>query len=517
MGAVTRSQVAGWDANALAAVATMVAPRVQQIDDSADKMRSSIDGLHWSGTARGAADDRADRENQQMRKVGSAFDDLAAACMAGARAMEPMIAGLTRTASNLESDNFDVAEDWTVTDKHNYSAAIAACGDNAQAQNQVRQLQKQRGDEAATSTVSLKRLAVALGTADQNCAAAINAANVEISSLTPATAALNGTIAGKDLADLKSGTATADELARLHAAAQLTDEQKTDLVGGKPVNLTQGQFDYLRQVMRAQDGMSVQDIDKMTSALPQGNQADLANAMQLVSSPNVHTASVLTAGAVPTVADHGGMSQLPTPVRTLLTDNPVSMHTNWTAAGPFTTADVSRAGDFKALTNIMGRGDQSLAQGSDVDRGLLKQGAEIAGATGRPNVTMTMEGRGVHDSEVGSLADRLLGAGGHDAQAVHDFVTGSNMASTVDHGGSYNASDHVLEVLQHKWDPGQHGAANMFASIGESAGQPLDSFANKQGGESASALAQIMASHSATLSQNMPNQGTTRSGRSIPN
>ncbi|MFI5782627.1 hypothetical protein [Nocardia sp. NPDC051570] len=473
--APTRSQVDHWDTTRLGNVGKVVAGNVVNIDNAADSMLRTITGMHWSGEAYNAACDRADREDRQMRKVGSAFDRLATACTQGAAAMGPIIDSLKSATRGLESDHFQVGDDWTVTDKLTTTD---------------KSLQQRRAEEATNETVRLQKLAGDLGAADQQCAQAAGDALKDIGLLTPALAGLTGSTAQSDVDDLRTGHPTQAELDRIHAATQLTDQQKRDLAEGRPVDMPQGQYDYLRGLMRAMDGSSVDDISKLASALPADRQGDLANAMQLISNPQVQTASVLHPGDAPSVIDRGGLGQLPTNVRTLLTDNPVTWSKELITQGGVVppVQSVPRASDFKSVTSLLGHGDPGLAQGSDLDRGLIKQASEIAGAT--PGKDPVVD---VNHNDMNALASDMLDRASTDHVAVTDALTGNNMDVTCG-GNHYDPTSHIDGLLNHRWDGHDQGIAKLIDSIGQNA-TSSDGNLNVPSGRAAYALSQYMGSH----------------------
>ncbi len=74
--------------------------------------------------------------------------------------------------------------------------------------------------------------------------------------------------AAEDWADVRAGTATPEQVARLRTAATLTPEQTAAVQQGKPATIDQGQYDYLNGLMRAQDGMSAAEINKTLNKYP---------------------------------------------------------------------------------------------------------------------------------------------------------------------------------------------------------------------------------------------------------
>ncbi|MFF2557318.1 hypothetical protein ACFVUS_40395 [Nocardia sp. NPDC058058] len=496
----TVDQVMFWniDMGSVAPKAELIATGIR---DAADDMRKAIDGLNWSGEGRQGAEGRADRERTQMRSVADAYDDLATACRNGQNALAPMVVTARQTVTTLRDSGFEVDDtDWSVSDPYNYPAALAAAGDDQSLIDQVNTLRSTRTTEAANQTVALQRLAADLGVADETAATAIRNALNAIEQLTPATSALNPALAAQDEAALRNGTATPEQIARFQQATTLTQQQKDDLLAGKQVNLPQGQFDYLRGFMRSTDSMSVTDIDKIGTGLPADQQsqvrAGVANALQIMSNPQIETAGYHGSDHE-VVGDTGGMSLLPTQVRTLLTEKPYKSLNPGRGAGAGGVIEVSRMGDFNTLTNLLGKGDSGLAQGTDIDRGLLKQAAEIAGSN-----VKNIQGPWGSTETPSSLADKMLSRAGIDHLAVHDLLTGGaqlpdgthRMDATVTPGGRYDPESHIGNLLNHNWVGHDAGIATVVDTAGEFATSPID--AQRIGaGESAHALASYMSKH----------------------
>ncbi|WP_194852742.1 hypothetical protein [Nocardia sp. SYP-A9097] len=450
------------------------------IRDAADEMHKTVDGMNWSGDGRHGAEGRADRERAQMRLVADAFDDLAAACRYGQAALGPLVATARQRVPNLREAGFEVDDaDWSVRDGYNYQAALDAAGTDQKLIDQVNTLQSTRANEAANQTVVLQRLAADLGWADDTTATAIRTALDSIEQLTPATSGLNPTVAAQDEAALRNGTATPAQIERLQLATHLTQQQLDDLLVGKQVDLPQGQFDYLRGFMRSMDTMSVTDIQKLGDGLPADQQqtvrAGVADALQIMSNPEIETAGNPGNGKQ-TLEDTGGMAMLPTQIRTLLTEKPYNSLNPQRGGGAGGVISVPRMGDFNALTDVLGKGNPSLAQGTDIDRGLLKQSAEIAGS----NVKNIQSPWGSTETP-SSLADKMLGRAGIDHLAVHDLLTGGaqlpdgthRMDVTVTPGGKYNPESHIGNLLNHNWEGHDAGMATVLGTAGEFATSPI--------------------------------------------
>ncbi|MEC3915220.1 TPR repeat region-containing protein [Nocardia sp. CDC160] len=483
MGTPSKSQVLLWNLQAFADVAADADKITSAIDDRADTMHRTIHDLRWSGAANRAATGRADREKQQIRAVATAYFHLAEACR-DVFALQPTVTDLQNRVRALEGGGeFRVDEDWT-----------------------VHAADKKNDDEATNSTITLQAMAKHLGEEDDRLGPVITAAVAEISKLAPTTSTLtippafsdlSEQTAKKDLQAFEDGTATDEQIARLKFATNLSPEQKEKLQRGEPIDVPREQFDYVRGLMRGQDGMYLDQIENIGSRLPadKANQvhAAMADAMQIVSNPGINAPG----------GNQGGMQQLPSHVRELLTENP--LHNS--LGGPW----VDKNG-FTSVTNIVNRGDPSLRLGTDLDRGMLKQASEITKIADRyTDENHWMDG-------VGGVADKMLGAAGPDHAAVSDFITGHGMNATVTHGGTYNADEHVMSVLSHGWSKDEHGAENLFKWIGgpEAVPDPQHPWIAERAGHTADALAQMLVRNEDHLASNLPGHDGASLGKVNP-
>ncbi|MEV5648189.1 hypothetical protein AB0L57_08055 [Nocardia sp. NPDC052254] len=472
----TKTQVMGWKTGMLAEIAGDAVKLRDAIDTDADMMNRTIHGLDWSGAAFQAAADRADREKTQQRAVATAYDDLATALQAAESDTGWLIGQIQLVVRNNSFPHWTIGDDYVVTPA---DSTLQEQADNA--------------------TVSLQSLADQLGQAMDNWAPKIAEAVSAISDSAPIIAEkcvvnpadqFTSQQAQADLEALRSGTADAATLERLRAATDLTSEDKDALASGKGVNLPQ--FDYLQALSKGMNGMSGADIANLGSKLT-GNghdqvQAAVADGFRIVSDPQVHSAGLDGSPGNAT----GGMNQLPDTVQRALTNDPVK-------SIPFGSHHVNNWDDLRAINSVMSKGDKMI-QGSDINRGMLKQGAEIAAAS-NPDAYFD-----VNTKNAANLADGLLGNASGDHAAIHDAVladanapAGSDaraaadrMGVTCDHGGKYYGNQHVVDILEHEWTPDQHGAENVFKWIGEDASLPKGSFANNQAGQTAYGLAAIL-------------------------
>ncbi|MFB8004795.1 hypothetical protein [Nocardia sp. NPDC056000] len=480
-------------------VATRAESIATTLRGTADDLDGCIDGMSWSGEGRKGAEHRAGSERQQMRTLATAFENLATACNTAQTTLAPILETMRTSLAWLRKNSYEIAEDWSVTDKLNYGAAFALVKDDQPGKDRLNRLKADRADEAANQTVALQRLAASYGIDDDTCAQAIGKAVADMGTLAPASAGLSPALADSDLTAFEKGQATPEQIARLQAATHLTDQQLDDLRAGRQVDITQGQFDYAREIMRDLDNLSVEQIDHLADKLPPSQQqpvrAGIADALQMMSNPQIGTSGGAQDGQPADRPDHGGMMVLPTQVRTLLTDNPQKAKSLARADTAGASIEVPRLNDFKALNELLGSGDAKLARGTDIDRGLLKQGAEIAGSRAQHIY-------GSSGDTPSSVADMLLSRAGIDNTAVNDFLTGGptlpggthRMDVTVTQGGHYDVESHVADVINHDWDGHDAGISKVITTAGEFATDPNDTL-RAQSGTSVHALASYIGQH----------------------
>ncbi|MCX4095501.1 hypothetical protein [Nocardia sp. alder85J] len=301
-----------------------------------------------------------------------------------------------------------------------------------------------------------------------------------------------GEVAATDLAAVANGVATEQQSARICAAAALRPDQLAALRRGDGVELPAPQFGYLRGLLRAQDDRTVPEIAGLGAALPAGAavrvRTALADALQLASNPRIRGDG-----------DRGGMAQLPERVRDLLVDDPrhSSLGGDWVDEQSFAT-----------LCDLVGRGDPALRSGSDLDRGILKQTADILRIADAH-----------HDDpwfrHVDTTADRLLGVVAGDHRAISDFLTGHGMAAAFPPGARHGTGDQVFALLGHRWPATSHRVEALFRWIGADAGDP-DPAVGGLAGRTADGLAHLLTRNADQLAANLPGHGTAGLGRINP-
>lgn len=506
MGRPQKSKVYAANATPLGDLAAPTREVGRKMLEQAEKVRNAVYGLDWKGDTQRACDGRADRELAQDRKIAAGYEALAKAYENGKNTMQPMIDSLRTQGKGFEDDNFDVSEDWKVTDKFNYdmgkTVLMLVGWTDEDAQAEMDRLKKERGNEADTGTTNLQKLANELGTADTNTKNAIVAAKNDISASAPLQAGLVGGQQaiddGKAIAD---GKATPQQIARARAALTgWTPEQIAALAEGKPADMPQGQYDYLKSFMESMNGKSVQDINSAMEKY--GLQGAMGDGIRMMGNPNVQTA----------LGSHGGLDTLPDKVHGLLTDD----------IKPGTKYLMVPLSEFNALNKMLDPSNKALAKGSDVDRALLSQSAKISGALNKGVEVIDMaqnNGKSADgwtpNNEVNKVVNGMITNGNVDHQAVTDFLTGANDpnsdgAKRMSHAtdGHFGGNQAFLDLATHKWEAGQTGVKDMFGWEGAAATKP--GLEGLNAAQSAGATAHLLATNSEVLTAGAGDQALGR-------
>lgn len=375
------------------------------------------------------------------------------------------IANIMKVAlANALADTFDVSENWTVTDAADYPT-----GELSEAEKTaVEQEKSRRATEAENGTARLQRLAGEFHAADEDCASSIHSIIGDIAALTPLSSALGGGIAEQIADKITEGKTLTDfERRVLELGATLSRDQMAALWRGATAEISQGQFEFLQEITGQLGGKTMAEV----LALGEGPrhkeiQHHLASAVEMLGIPNVKTEA----------GDAGGMDQLPENIRTILTSN---LDTGQAVIddAPDDGARVYHLTEglesFYGFSRFISQGNDFL-QGSDVNRGLLKQVAELSGVSASDPIGSHALRSGefeLLDEELRQFLSDTLYNAAMDRTAVHDFLTGDNMDVTCDNGGRYVAGTHVEALLQYEWGDNTSGAEAMLrwnADVGPS-------------------------------------------------
>ncbi|MFJ4650448.1 WXG100 family type VII secretion target [Nocardia sp. NPDC088792] len=497
----TISQVKAWDPEVLNTQATEWDTKAQSLGNTLDAAARSVDGSshYWIGTAGDSMRDRHDEIHGNATTIKTALENGVTAARNGATAIQAAKTALLKQVTTAEDAHFTVSDTGEVKMSTDM-LLLMRLTDLKSAQTLEAGLQSRAEDYQKAIQAALTDC----GTADDQAMTAVNNAfaNLTTTQVDPLAVIppdqLTPDQARKDLQAVKDGTADADTLARIHAATTLSDDDKQKLDNGASDTVGLAQFPYLQAFTQGMNGMSGEDIDKLGGKLP-GNgpdqvKSDIANDFRVISDPRINSLDG---------KDTGGMKQLPDNVQKMVTENPSLLAKepeghfvagdNWMPADPqAVNAYNAKKDNYRALADLMSKGDTTI-QGSDINRGMIKQGAELAALNTDPK------------SDTSKIANAFLSNAADDHTAVRDALTNPKgvMDVTCTPGGHYDANSHVVDILQHQWNSDQTGAMKMVSWIGDDAGS-TNQFLQQRAGESAQALANIVSHNQGALSHDIP-------------
>ncbi|MGC4934880.1 hypothetical protein ACLQ3C_14490 [Gordonia sp. DT30] len=457
-----------------------IPPLQSSVDRQATSMHSTICGLDWQGQSASAAFTRADRElTEQRRFENDGLRSLLNAAGQMGEALAEQIDTLKTQGHALEGDDFRVDEDWSVHETLNFADAerTASEADDTALLHALTAMASQRAQRAANATAYLQSLATTLFTTDNDTANAIKSAMEAITTLAPASAGLNAEMADRDLSNGHLGP---QAISDLQAALHLTPQQLEAIKNGQDVDIPQGQYDYLQRLMRKMDGRSLTDlnseIDKQLG--PRGGQYKslLGDAFEVMSGSHTHTVA----------GGRGGMQQLPTELRGMLTDG----YPFENQQGSYGVLQVKHLGDWQVLNSFLQNGNPALRAGTDLDRGLLRQ-ASIIGGTITHGGGKEQWNTDVPDyDEVQGVLSNMLHNAAPDHEAVADFLTGRDMAGVDPNYKEHTGQQAFLSLVTHHWDNHAGGLDDVLNGIGQ--GAHAGGFQGTLGAESADVVAHVL-------------------------
>lgn len=293
------------------------------IEHGARTVESTIINLDWSGGSRDAAVDRGASEKIQQLRVATALDSLREGAVAGSTGLQAIVDTVRPAVVDLEQREFAVSEDWAVTDTHDYELDDPDASEDAinirKAIQAHRANEANEANEANNATTSLRSQAVTFEEIDATAARAITSALEQIGQMAPVVAGLSGGDGATIAKKIEAGMAlTPSELQQLQSAGGLSPEQQAALTEGKPATMSQGQYDFLMDMMRELVDKSTSEIDAALSSLPPEQRdvvrGEIGDAIRMAGNPNMTT----TAGS------KGGMDKLPKEIRELLVESPIA-------------------------------------------------------------------------------------------------------------------------------------------------------------------------------------------------
>lgn len=512
----TVSQVLGWQIkiDATAPAAEQIA---QALRDAADTMNSTIDGLNWEGDGRTAADDRSDRELQQMRALATEFDDLATESRTHHANLDAMVSKAKSTVERLRSNEFNgvnfysVAEDWTVTDGTDWKALYEKAGDNQDAIDTLDRIKSVRANSAANDTVMLQQLAHDIGIEDAATADAITGILDAVEQLAPeSTTDLTPEAAEQDGKAIADGSATTEEIARIGerlSELNLSDDQLHALERGEQVDLPPAELAYLQAFYNyaGKDGLLGFSKQLTEDGSPEAlaTNTSLANGLLTLSQEKV-----VTKDDKGNVVDHGGMAKLDPEIREFIETRPslggdlpdattVGLTDKLQLGSPGNRADY--AADITQFGNLIGSADKGYQPGTELGVDLTRQGANLAGLADQG-----FRGDGLMLDVGDTTIQKYVEIGTRNEDSNYALITGNDPDGVL--GTDYHRDNVMVPLLSHEWD--DNGAAlgdGMFGWIADDAHVEGDvpTPANQRAGEAAFGLAQILSSTEAADGSNL--------------
>lgn len=444
-------------------------------------------GLHddWRGPSQAAAEQRANTERTEFRRLADDLEDLSTALVGGADRLGHARDYVAAVIDKAATDGFTVSDDWQIVSQPK-TRSDAEAAEHAD----LMEYWRSQLDGALTE----------LDNADRDMATAIRDALGAVAASAPASAGLSGhegTELGEQVAQGGSDIPqdVRDRVAREIAAAGLTPAQvKTLADGGKVTDIPQGTMDFLQQFYTAAGKEGFLALSEQYSENGRTEAASaLSNGLAVVSNYNVGSAA----------GDVGGQSHIPESLRGLF-EGPVTSTGNLTKGAhdaPQQSMVVNNGHDLARFTKAFALVDPAVQQGSELSENLLSRAGEIASATNDKSLLIgdSFDHKVLGRDGVDTLLQDMIGVGGRDHVAVHNILSGEGMPT------GYNRDDVVMPLLQRDWaEGGEQNVAGMFDWIADDArpsdpSDPGEMFRSQQAGESAFGLAQILAAKDAEL------------------
>ncbi|WP_320443193.1 MULTISPECIES: WXG100 family type VII secretion target [Rhodococcus] len=484
-----RSQLHVWNPRDLTLAGEEIGRTAEDTRGRADDVQRAVADLgrhdDWRGPAQAAAEQRANSERTEIRRLADDLEDLSNALVGGADRLGHARDYVATVIDKAATDGFTVSDDWQIVSQPTTMS-------EAEAAEHAELMEYWRSQLGGALTE--------LDNADRDMATAIRDALRAVAASAPATTGLSGhegTALGEQV--VRGGSDipqdVRDRVAREIAAAGLTPAQVQTLAdGGKVTDLPQGTIDFLQQFYTAagKDGFLALSEQYSENGRTEAASA-LSNGLAVVSNYNVGSAS----------GDVGGQSHIPESLRGLF-EGPVTSTGNLTKGAhdaPQPSVVVNNGDDLARFTKAFGLADPAVQQGSELSESLLSRAGEIASATNDKSLLIgdSFDHNALGRDSVDTLLQDMVGVGGRDHAAVHNILSGDGMPA------GYNRDDVIMPLLQRDWaDGGEQNVAAMFDWIADDArpadpSDPGEIFRSTQAGESAFGLAQILAAKDAEL------------------
>ncbi|WP_009474414.1 WXG100 family type VII secretion target [Rhodococcus sp. JVH1] len=484
-----RSQLHVWNPQDLTLAGEEIGRTADDTRSRADDVQRAVADLgrhdDWRGPAQAAAEQRANSECTEIRRLADDLEDLSNALAGGADRLGHARDYVATVIDKAATDGFTVSDDWQIVSPPKTMSETEAA---------------ERAELMEYWRSQLGGALTELDTADRDMATAIRDALGAVAASAPAAAGLSGhegTALGEQVARGGSDIAqdVRDRVAREIVAAGLTPAQVQTLAdGGKVTDLPQGTIDFLQQFYTAAGKEGFLALSEQYSENGRTEAASaLSNGLAVVSNYNIGSAS----------GDVGGQSHIPESLRGLF-EGPVTSTGNLMKGAhdaPQPSVVVNNGDDLARFTKAFGLANPGVQQGSELSESLVSRAGEIASATNDKSLLIgdSFDHNALGRDGVDTLLQDMVGVGGRDHAAVHNILSGEGMPA------DYNRDDVIMPLLQRDWtDGGEQNVAGMFDWIADDArpsdpSDPGEIFRSTQAGESAFGLAQILAAKDAEL------------------
>ncbi|MEC3957125.1 hypothetical protein VMT65_29105 [Nocardia sp. CDC153] len=472
----TVSQVNSWQLDTLDAQATGWKQQATTLKTDLDAMNTTIGNSvdFLVGKFGAALRDKGLAVRDEGYKTVGALEDASTAITLGSPGMQFAQKTVKETLSTVTSEGYRWNDDGTVSLSTSQLASVFSEKDKSAATVKLAALQRQADQYSITLRGALHAAAVAAQGVTDGVTKAFSelpqaAQGAKAGALTdPTIAKQQGVDDGKLVASGKATDADLQHIAARLAAAGITPDDVEAINEGKQVDLSEAQWDYLHEFYNTAgvDGL-YNMTDRLSTIGDKTSAASVVDQLNTLANPNVHSTG--------TDNPKGGLDQLPTDLRSILTKN-----YEWTAG----TRGSPQAGfpelyKLDGVAKMMGLADSRSAPGSEINKAMLAQAAHIA-----PHMR---PGNGGAIPESPATED-LVRAGGADKIAVHDALTGKNLLYGL-------TGDDVLDAFTHRrWADNGDGVQKMLSWIGSDADSP-DLAISTRAGEAASKLALYVGNH----------------------
>lgn len=402
---------------------------------------TTVDGTYWEGRCAQAALDRATADQHTVKTLADKIEIVAQCATQGYHRIDAPLRRAKGALTDAELRGYTVGPDLALSIPPGRQITDTD-------KQQLLDLQAELHDAARS-----------LAAADQAVRDALDSARADLRPAFISAATLgaeqgwaDGTLAANDTKDL-----TPEQIQRIMAAGQLTDEQLDALRRGDTAIIPAAQMHYLTALSQAMGDKSPRDIQAIMTHLPPLAQTAFANTFQIMSNPNIDAGPAVPDD--PTSGGRGSLALLPRGMRESLTRP--DLVTNDTTAGFLHTTHFNGVADNQAIAALVGASDPQYRLGTDVDRRLLDVGATyLDGYENWRNahdvVSPGLRVDGVPDSQLPHtghgirLTEDLFAAAGTDKPAVEGLLATGDR-------------DRLLQnIFTHPWSDRGHAVSTLF-------------------------------------------------------